>query len=221
MRFVPVETADEYILSNCNVQKVVKVGPSYRYTYGRKQEMTFKKYKELAIAQNRNPDNLTYSQIEDLFWKNVEQSTCFSYPKENIPIYAIDNESSRFPPNWKYWNLNEITGEVSALHSGSAILHGVNTPYLYYGMRFASFGMHHEDDNVASVNIHHGGAGRTFYGVPSSNADKLEQVSVPQILYKFDDETYLIDLIFYRFLWCFELNHSDPSAYLNRVKQEP
>lgn len=72
MRFVPVETADEYILSNCNVQKVVKVGPSYRYTYGRKQEMTFKKYKELAIAQNRNPDNLTYSQIEDLFWKNVE-----------------------------------------------------------------------------------------------------------------------------------------------------
>lgn len=43
-------------------------------------------------------------------------------------------------------------------------------------MPFTAFGMHVEDSNMGSINIHHEGAPRTWYGVGSSNASALEEL---------------------------------------------
>ncbi len=47
---------------------------------------------------------------------------------------------------------------------------------LYVGMLFATFAWHVEDHNLYSINYHHLGAPKTWYGVPETDADSFEQV---------------------------------------------
>ena len=53
---------------------------------------------------------------------------------------------------------------------------GVTAPMLYIGMLFATFAWHVEDHNLYSINYHHLGAPKTWYGVPETDADSFEQV---------------------------------------------
>ena len=53
---------------------------------------------------------------------------------------------------------------------------GVTAPMLYVGMLFATFAWHVEDHNLYSINYHHLGAPKTWYGVPETDADSFEQV---------------------------------------------
>jgi histone demethylase JARID1 len=51
---------------------------------------------------------------------------------------------------------------------------GITSPMLYIGMLFSSFAWHIEDHYLYSINYHHAGAPKTWYGVPASNADGFE-----------------------------------------------
>ena len=53
---------------------------------------------------------------------------------------------------------------------------GISVPWLYVGMIFATFCWHVEDNYLYSINYMHFGAGKRWYGVPSSDAGKLEEV---------------------------------------------
>lgn len=183
-----MEVSKNYKLLHCNVQNICELAANsgiYRLTYDQSEEMSLKEYWDAAMNAGeiyrqyamdefgRYPENLNFSEIADLFWNHLKErssQTC------KMPIYAVDNEISRFPDNWKWWNLNALTPEISCLSSPSIEMPGINRPFSYYSMPHTSFGMHHEDSNVGSINIHHGGAAKIWYSVPSSNAEKLEEV---------------------------------------------
>jgi len=58
-------------------------------------------------------------------------------------------------------------------------LNGVNVPWLYMGTLFSTFCWHNEDNYLYSINYHHDGAPKQWYGVPGTkkDADGLEKVS--------------------------------------------
>lgn len=178
MKPTPVDISDDFQLMNCNVQNVSKLSPEssiYYLDYMKQKEMNLGSYRQAAMVPIY-PDNLKYDQIQQLFWQNLDElATIRPIPEKRVPIYATDNEFTRFPGDFQWFNLGAMTFKHSILH-GSCKMPGVNTPYVYYSMPFTSFALHHEDSNVASISIHHEGAAKTWYSVPSSNAMKLEEV---------------------------------------------
>ena len=52
----------------------------------------------------------------------------------------------------------------------------MNTPWLYLGMLFGTFPWHNEDNYFESINYHHAGAPKQWYGVPGGAAAEFEDV---------------------------------------------
>ncbi|XP_051121315.1 putative lysine-specific demethylase JMJ16 [Andrographis paniculata] len=126
-------------------------------------------------------------EIEGEYWRMVEK------PTEEIEVlYGADLETgsfgSGFPKNShqvasaddaKYvqsgWNLNNfprLPGSVLSFESSD--ISGVLVPWLYVGMCFSSFCWHVEDHHLYSLNFMHWGAPKMWYGIPGSDALKLE-----------------------------------------------
>ena len=75
------------------------------------------------------------------------------------------------------WNLNNIAKwPGSVLKHFDVKLPGINTPWLYVGMLFSTFSWHNEDNYLASINYHHFGAPKQWYGVPGKSAGAFENV---------------------------------------------
>jgi len=78
-----------------------------------------------------------------------------------------------------YWNLNNIpSAPGSILRHVKAKINGINVPWLYFGCLFSTFCWHNEDNYLYSINYHHRGAPKQWYGVPGTkkDADALERV---------------------------------------------
>ena len=130
--------------------------------------------------------------IEAAFWKIVENQE----PQVEVS-YAADLDTSTFgsgfakgtaakreviPPGGtsaSKWNLNMLPRQSGA--NGSLLRHstddipGVVVPWIYFGMLFSSFCWHVEDHMFYSVNYHHFGDPKVWYGVPSSSASLFEE----------------------------------------------
>ena len=52
---------------------------------------------------------------------------------------------------------------------------------MYIGMLFSTFAWHVEDLYLYSINFHHFGAPKTWYGVPDTDADGFEEVVMNQV----------------------------------------
>jgi hypothetical protein len=52
---------------------------------------------------------------------------------------------------------------------------------MYIGMLFSTFAWHVEDLYLNSINFHHFGAPKTWYGVPETQADAFEEVVMNQV----------------------------------------
>lgn len=78
-----------------------------------------------------------------------------------------------------WWNLNNIPfAPGSILRHVRVGITGINVPWMYYGSLFTTFCWHNEDNNLYSINYHHRGAPKVWYGVPGTKecADGLEKV---------------------------------------------
>lgn len=76
------------------------------------------------------------------------------------------------------WNLNNVpSAPGSVLTYVKTPINGINVPWLYFGMLFASFCWHNEDNYFYSINYNHTGAAKQWYGVPGSAADLFEKVT--------------------------------------------
>ena len=78
-----------------------------------------------------------------------------------------------------YWNLNNIPNcPDSILQHIKVGINGINIPWMYYGNLFSTFCWHNEDNYLYSINYHHWGAPKVWYGVPGTETDAagLEQV---------------------------------------------
>ncbi|PIN09991.1 DNA-binding protein jumonji/RBP2/SMCY, contains JmjC domain [Handroanthus impetiginosus] len=157
-------------------------------------------FKAQYFSKNNNSSNLggdnamldkrwqpSIEHIEGEYWRMVEK------PTEEIEVlYGADLETGVFGSGFpktaqqvhsasdiKYlnsgWNLNNfprLPGSVLSFESSD--ISGVLVPWLYIGMCFSSFCWHVEDHHLYSLNYMHWGAPKMWYGVPGSDALKLE-----------------------------------------------
>ena len=83
------------------------------------------------------------------------------------------------------WNLNNIPVLPSSLFCNIRNdISGMMIPWLYVGMAFSTFCWHTEDHYTYSINYHHWGETKTWYGIPGSNAEKFEdamKITVPEL----------------------------------------
>lgn len=89
-----------------------------------------------------------------------------------------------------YWNLNNIpNAPESILQHIKVGINGINVPWMYFGNLFSSFCWHNEDNYLYSINYHHWGAPKMWYGVPGTKKDAsgLEQVFKSQLSLKMRD----------------------------------
>ena len=78
-----------------------------------------------------------------------------------------------------WWNTNNIPwAPESVLRHVKVGINGINVPWMYYGSLFTTFCWHNEDNYLYSINYHHKGAPKQWYGVPGTkkDADGLEKV---------------------------------------------
>ena len=67
---------------------------------------------------------------------------------------------------------------IMSCDRAQADISGVNVPWLYVGMLFSTFCWHNEDNYLYSINYSHHGAVKQWYGVPGSQSEALEKVSL-------------------------------------------
>ena len=96
--------------------------------------------------------------------------------KESLPEPKFGTEEY-YKETW--WNTNNIPwAPESVLRHVKVGINGINVPWMYYGSLFTTFCWHNEDNYLYSINYHHKGAPKQWYGVPGTkkDADGLEKV---------------------------------------------
>jgi len=118
--------------------------------------------------------------VEREFWNELAAPSDVS----SVIEYASDVEGNAFsdraddPLGCTDWNLRLFPrAPRSTLRLVDGEITGVTSPLLYVGMLFSTFAWHVEDHFLYSINFHHAGAPKTWYGVPSKDADRFETVA--------------------------------------------
>nr|GMD96144.1 lysine-specific demethylase JMJ706-like [Ipomoea batatas] len=117
------------------------------------------------------------SYLEKEFWHEIACGNTESVE------YACDVDGSAFSssPNDQLgksrWNLKRVSWlPKSILRLLGRTIPGVTEPMLYIGMLFSMFAWHVEDHFLYSINYHHCGATKTWYGIPGQAALDFEMV---------------------------------------------
>uniref|UniRef100_A0A673YL93 [histone H3]-trimethyl-L-lysine(4) demethylase n=1 Tax=Salmo trutta TaxID=8032 RepID=A0A673YL93_SALTR len=159
------------------------------------REYTLQSFGEMADTYKADYFNMPVHMVptelvEKEFWRLV------SSIEEDVTVeYGADIHSkefgSGFPMNngkknlsqeeadyaCSGWNLNVMPVlEQSVLCHINADISGMKVPWLYVGMVFSAFCWHIEDHWSYSINYLHWGEPKTWYGVPSVAAERLEEV---------------------------------------------
>ncbi|XP_041997121.1 lysine-specific demethylase JMJ706-like isoform X2 [Salvia splendens] len=120
---------------------------------------------------------LPHSFMEKEFWHEI------SCGKTESVEYACDVDGSAFssspsdPLGKSRWNLKKLSLlPKSILRLLETSIPGVTEPMLYIGMLFSMFAWHVEDHYLYSINYHHCGAAKTWYGIPGPAALDFEKV---------------------------------------------
>ncbi|XP_057478687.1 lysine-specific demethylase JMJ13-like isoform X1 [Actinidia eriantha] len=120
---------------------------------------------------------LPASYLEKEFWHEI------ACGKTESVEYACDVDGSAFSSSPKdglgqsKWNLKKLSRlSKSVLRLLETAIPGVTEPMLYIGMLFSMFAWHVEDHYLYSINYHHCGAEKTWYGIPGHAALDFEKV---------------------------------------------
>ncbi|KAK9859853.1 hypothetical protein WJX84_002544 [Apatococcus fuscideae] len=152
-----------------------------------------------SSENGKDESSLNISQAEAEYWKIVERASQHEYMAE----YANDLDSARHGTafdettlkRWG-WHLGTLAdGQQSALQSIGEPIAGVTYPWLYFGMLFASFCWHNEDHHLYSINYHHAGAPKTWYGIPGKHAEKFERALRNSFPLRFLEDPDLLHLL--------------------------
>ncbi|XP_061343061.1 lysine-specific demethylase JMJ13 isoform X2 [Gastrolobium bilobum] len=142
---------------------------------------TFRDYEKMAnkIFARRycSTGSLPATYLEKEFWHEI------GCGKMETVEYACDVDGSAFSSspadqlgNSK-WNLKKLSRlSKSILRLLETSIPGVTEPMLYIGMLFSMFAWHVEDHYLYSINYHHCGASKTWYGIPGHAALDFERV---------------------------------------------
>lgn len=114
------------------------------------------------------------------------------YHLTNIIIYIQDSDAPLGESQYEFgtdeyyrncgWNLNNISSwPGSPIKYVTHAIDGINKPWVYHGMLFASFCWHREDIYLASINYLHEGADKQWYGVPGAKAKNFKSVLEKQL----------------------------------------
>lgn len=168
-----------------------------QFSLGEFEETAKLTLQEILDAKNI-PTPSTNEEFEALYWNLVSNESrnqelriaqpCASSVNLKI-LYGSDLDTkilgSAFPTQEnsfcsRYtshpWNLNNFPkNQGSLLKYIDREITGVLIPWLYIGMAFSTFCFHTEDHNFGSINYHHFGATKVWYGVPSSDASLFEE----------------------------------------------
>ena len=132
-----------------------------------------------APLPSESDDTMSYDDadvraLEDLYWEFVETNNG-AVEVEYGNDLDIKKFGTGFVPEAKHpWDFNKLPSK-SMLKLLFRDFPGLNTPWLYLGMMFATFCWHVEDHALFSVNVHHAGAPKTWYGIPSTKARDFER----------------------------------------------
>ncbi|KAM4664592.1 lysine-specific demethylase 5C isoform 2-T2 [Discoglossus pictus] len=159
------------------------------------REYTLQSFGEMADTFKADYFNMPVHMVptelvEKEFWRlvnSIEQDVTVQYGADihskefgsGFPM--LDGKSELSPEEQAYatsgWNLNVMPVlEQSVLCHINADISGMKVPWLYVGMVFSAFCWHIEDHWSYSINYLHWGEPKTWYGVPSSSAEQLEDV---------------------------------------------
>eukprot|EP00043_Microstomoeca_roanoka_P002811 m.40651 g.40651 ORF g.40651 m.40651 type:complete len:773 (+) comp11740_c1_seq1:579-2897(+) len=138
--------------------------------------------------------------IEKKYWEIVQGDRHFN------AFYGSDIDTtvfgSAFPtkpsnPFSRFgFNLNVLPGLPESMLKYLSGISGISMPWVYIGMLFSSFCWHVEDNFLYSINYMHFGEGKRWYGVPSSDAHKLEAAFRKYLPQEFENNPMLLhDLV--------------------------
>ncbi|XP_023005292.1 lysine-specific demethylase JMJ706-like [Cucurbita maxima] len=142
---------------------------------------TFRDFEKIAnkIYARRYSSSgcLPASYLEKEFWREIASG------KTESVEYACDVDGSAFSSSptdelgTSKWNLKNLSRlPKSILRLLETPIPGVTDPMLYIGMLFSMFAWHVEDHYLYSINYHHCGASKTWYGIPGQAALQFENV---------------------------------------------
>lgn len=142
---------------------------------------TFRDFEKMAnkifARRYSSAGSLPATYLEKEFWHEIACGTTESVE------YACDVDGSAFSssPNDQLgkskWNLKKLSRlPKSTLRLLENAIPGVTEPMLYIGMLFSMFAWHVEDHYLYSINYHHCGEAKTWYGIPGHAALDFEKV---------------------------------------------
>ncbi|KAF8689227.1 hypothetical protein HU200_042015 [Digitaria exilis] len=146
------------------------------------RKYTFRDYERMAnkvfSKKYSSTSCLPARYVEDEFWREI------AFGKMDFVEYACDVDGSAFSSsphdqlgksNWNLKNFSRLPNSVLRLLQMP--IPGVTDPMLYIGMLFSMFAWHVEDHYLYSINYHHCGAFKTWYGIPGDAAPGFERVA--------------------------------------------
>ncbi|KAJ1378437.1 JmjN domain [Sesbania bispinosa] len=130
----------------------------------------------ITFSMRNSSEGLSSSYVEKEFWYEM------AHGEKGTVEYGVNVEGTAFScdPNDKLgtskWNLKNFSRLLqSPLRLVDREIPGVTDPMLYIGMLFSMFAWHVEDHYLYSINYHHTGANKTWYGVPGYAASQFEK----------------------------------------------
>ncbi|KAG8084259.1 hypothetical protein GUJ93_ZPchr0010g8757 [Zizania palustris] len=146
------------------------------------RKYTFRDYEKMAnkvfSKKYSSASCLPAKFVEEEFWHEI------AFGKMDFVEYACDVDGSAFSSashdqlgksNWNLKNFSRLSNSVLRLLQTP--IPGVTDPMLYIGMLFSMFAWHVEDHYLYSINYHHCGAFKTWYGIPGDAAPGFERVA--------------------------------------------
>ncbi|GAX23946.1 histone demethylase JARID1, partial [Fistulifera solaris] len=132
--------------------------------------------KEVAVEYGNDVDTHDFGSGFPLSERGRSVHGTRNAEKMNLPEPKFGTEDY-YKETW--WNLNNIpSAPGSVLQYVKVGINGVNCPWMYFGSLFTTFCWHNEDNYMYSINYHHKGAPKQWYGVPGEKkaAEGLERV---------------------------------------------